>query len=119
VDFVPLHALLPTCSAIAHHGGAGTWSTAVTCGVPQLIFPSVWDNFYRARRTAELGAGLVIPQGELTPQALRDGLRRLLHEERFADGADRLRRELTSDPSPVDVVPALEKLTLRHQEFDA
>ncbi|OLE22788.1 MAG: glycosyl transferase family 28 [Catenulispora sp. 13_1_20CM_3_70_7] len=117
VDFVPLHALLPTCSAIAHHGGAGTWSTAVACAVPQLVFPSVWDNFYRARRTAELGAGLLVPQGELTPQALRDGLRRLLQEERFADGADRLQQEMASAPSPVDVVPTLEKLTLRHQEF--
>ncbi|NUP00108.1 MAG: activator-dependent family glycosyltransferase [Nonomuraea sp.] len=116
VDFVPLHALLPTCSAIAHHGGAGTWSTAVSCGVPQLIFPSVWDNAYRARRTAELGAGLVIAQADLTPQALRDGVTRLLGESRFADGADRLQREMGADPSPAEVVPTLEKLTFQHQE---
>jgi glycosyltransferase (activator-dependent family) len=116
-DFVPLHALLPTCSAIAHHGGAGTWSTAAVTGVPQLIFPSVWDNAYRARRTAEIGAGLHIPPDELTPQALRDGLVRLLAEPRFAEGADRLSREMTRDPSPADVVAVLEKLTLRNQEL--
>ncbi|MBC6449047.1 activator-dependent family glycosyltransferase [Actinokineospora xionganensis] len=119
VDFVPLHALLPTCSAIAHHGGAGTWSTAAVSGTPQLIFPSVWDNSYRARRTAEVGAGLLIPADELTPEALRDGLRRLLDEPRFAEGADRLRAEMTNDPSPGDVVPVLEKLTARHQSYDA
>jgi UDP:flavonoid glycosyltransferase YjiC (YdhE family) len=116
VDFVPLHALLPTCSAIAHHGGAGTWSTAASCGVPQLIFPSVWDNAYRARRTAELGAGLAIAQADLTPQELRDGVTRLLDEPRFADGADRLQREMAADPSPAEVVPTLEKLTFQHQE---
>ncbi|RZQ61012.1 activator-dependent family glycosyltransferase [Amycolatopsis suaedae] len=117
VDFVPLQALLPTCSAIANHGGAGTWSTAVACGVPQLISPSTWDNFYRARRTAELGAGIVTPRDELTPDALRDGLRRLLDDERFADGADRLRAEMTNEPDPAGVVPALEKLTATHQDL--
>jgi UDP:flavonoid glycosyltransferase YjiC (YdhE family) len=118
VDFVPLHALLPTCSAIAHHGGAGTWSTAAASGVPQLIFPSVWDNSYRARRTAEIGAGLVVPRTELTPNALRKGLRQLLDEPGFSDGAERLRREILADPPPSDVVPLLEKLTLEHHDLD-
>ncbi|WP_275422336.1 activator-dependent family glycosyltransferase [Sphaerisporangium krabiense] len=117
VDFVPLHALLPTCSAVAHHCGAGTWSTAAIYGVPQLISPMVFENSYRARRTAEVGAALVIPQNELTPRALRDGLLRVLEEPRFAEGADRLRRESLSDPTPNDIVPVLEKLTLEHQEL--
>ncbi|NUR91087.1 MAG: activator-dependent family glycosyltransferase [Nonomuraea sp.] len=116
VEFVPLHALLPTCSLNAHHGGAGTWSTATAYGVPQLVFPSVWDNAYRARRTAELGAGLTVPGGALTPHALRDGISRLLAEPGFADGADRLRREAATAPAPADVVARLEKLTSRHQE---
>ena len=115
VDFVPLHALLPTCSAIVHHAGAGTWATAVAAGVPQLMFPSVFDNAYRARRTAELGAGLVVPAAEATASALRDGLVRLLAEPSFAEGADRLSRELLAEPAPTDVVPALEKLTFQHQ----
>ncbi|MFI0424917.1 activator-dependent family glycosyltransferase [Spongiactinospora sp. 9N601] len=117
VDFVPLHALLPTCSAVAHRCGAGGWSTAAIYGVPQLISPMVFENSYRARRTAEVGAALVIPQGELTPQALRDGLLRVIEDPRFADAADRLRRESLSDPTPNDVVPVLEKLTLEHQEY--
>ncbi|HET6501027.1 MAG TPA: activator-dependent family glycosyltransferase [Amycolatopsis sp.] len=116
VEFVPLHVLLPTCSAILHHGGAGTWATAVSAGVPQLIFPSVWDNAYRARRTEELGAGLVVPATEATPATLRDGLARLLTESSFADGAERLRRELLADPAPADVVPRLEKLVLEHRQ---
>lgn len=116
VDFVPLHALLPTCSAIAHHGGAGTWSTAAAAGVPQLVFPSVWDDFYRARRTADLGAGLVVHPRDLTSEALRAGLGRLLDEPSFADGAERLRGEMEADPSPADVVPTLEKLTREHQD---
>ncbi len=117
VDFVPLHALLPTCSAVAHHCGAGSWSTSAIYGVPQLISPMVFENSYRARRTAEVSAALVIPQRELTPETLRDGLQSLLTESRYADGADRLRRESLDDPPPSDVVPVLEKLTLEHQDM--
>ncbi|CAM5717085.1 hypothetical protein SVIOM342S_07858 [Streptomyces violaceorubidus] len=49
VDHVPLHAL-PSCAAIVHHGGAGTWSTALAKGVPQIAMGWIWDAIERARR---------------------------------------------------------------------
>jgi glycosyltransferase (activator-dependent family) len=117
VDFVPLHPLLQTSAAIAHHCGAGTWSTAVVTGVPQVISPMVFENSYRARRTAEMGAALVIPQSALTPQALRDGLSQVLTDSGYAEGAERMRREALNDPLPSEVVPVLEKLTLQFQDY--
>jgi glycosyltransferase (activator-dependent family) len=117
IDFVPLHALLPTCSAVTHRCGAGSWSTSAIYGVPQLITPMVFENTVRARRTAEVGAAIVVPENELTPEALRDGLHALLTEARYTDGADRLRRESLADPPPGDVVATLEKLTLQHQDM--
>ncbi|WP_445282384.1 activator-dependent family glycosyltransferase [Streptomyces sp. DSM 118148] len=113
VDFTPLHVLLPTCAAIVHHGGAGTWSTAAVHGVPQLLLASMWDNVFRAVRTEELGAGLFLPPAELTPAALRGALERLLKEPSFADGADHLRRAMTSQPGPHTVVTELERLAAR------
>jgi hypothetical protein len=41
VDFVPLNALLPTCSAVVHHGGSGTFAAVLEHGVPQLIIPQL------------------------------------------------------------------------------
>lgn len=114
-DFVPLHALLPTCSAIVHHGGAGTWSTAAVCGVPQLVIAGMWDNVYRARRLADLGAGLFLPPHELTAAGLRDGLERLLAKPSFAQEAQCLQAEILAEPSPADVVPLLADLTGRHR----
>ncbi|MEU9336287.1 activator-dependent family glycosyltransferase [Streptomyces sp. NPDC048290] len=116
VDFVPLHALLPECSAVVHHGGAGTWSTAAVCGVPQLVVADMWDNVHRARRLAELGAGLFLPPDELTPAGLRDGLERLLTKPSFQDDAARLRAEMLAAPSPGDVVARVEELTREHRE---
>ncbi|MEU1884046.1 activator-dependent family glycosyltransferase [Micromonospora sp. WMMD987] len=114
-DFVPLQALLPTCSAVVHHGGVGTWSTAAVCGVPQLVVAGMWDNVYRARRLAELGAGIFLPPDELTPAALRDGLDQLLTKPSFREESHLLRTEIEAEPSPAAAVPAIEELTARHR----
>lgn len=37
MDWLPLPHLLPTCSALIHHGGIGTYSAAVMAKVPQLV----------------------------------------------------------------------------------
>jgi len=115
VDFVPLQALLPTCAAIVHHGGVGTWFTAATYGVPQIIVATSWDTPIRAQRTEERDAGLAVPAAELTPEVLRDKVIRVLEEPRFAAGAGRLRDELLATPTPADIVPELVRLTEQHQ----
>ncbi|MFI6581587.1 activator-dependent family glycosyltransferase [Embleya sp. NPDC050493] len=115
VDFVPLHALLPGCSAAIHHGGAGTWSTAAASGVPQLVIAGMWDNVYRARRLADLGAGLFLPPDELTAAGLRDGLEQLLTKPSFREDARRLQAVIAAEPSPADVVPTLAELVGRHR----
>ncbi|MFF5566852.1 activator-dependent family glycosyltransferase [Streptomyces sp. NPDC012623] len=112
VDFVPLHALLPTASAVIHYGGFGSWSTALVNAVPQFI-PTIryadWWN--RATSLAGAGAGIAVHASELTADVLRDGVRRLLSDPSFASGAERLRQENLTAPTPHDLVPVLENLT--------
>lgn len=122
VDFVPLNALLPTCTAIIHHGGAGTFAAAVEHGVPQLIVPSSWwsERFYgpvaMANGLEERGAGVyVADSADLTAGALRESLVRVLTEPSYRDNAEQLRKETAGMPSPNEVVPALEELTAQHR----
>ncbi|MFJ4642276.1 activator-dependent family glycosyltransferase [Streptomyces bobili] len=115
VDHVPLHALLPTCAAIVHHGGAGTWSTALVEGVPQIAMGWIWDAIDRAQRQQALGAGLHLPSHEVTVEGLRGRLVRLLDEPSFTAAAGRLRAEAESEPTPAQVVPVLERLTAQHR----
>ncbi|WP_037671815.1 activator-dependent family glycosyltransferase [Streptomyces griseus] len=117
VDFVPLDALLPTCSAIIHHGGAGTFGTALVHGVPQIIFPDmIWDTVHKARRLDALGAGVHVPDGTaLTTELLRGHLRRVLDDPAVARNAARLRAEALGSPSPNSIVPVLERLTAQHR----
>ncbi|WP_280305564.1 glycosyltransferase [Nocardia neocaledoniensis] len=50
-------ALLPRVAAVIHHGGAGTTTAAARAGVPQVVVPQMFDQFYYARRVRELGLG--------------------------------------------------------------
>ncbi|WP_329015377.1 activator-dependent family glycosyltransferase [Streptomyces sp. NBC_00690] len=115
VDHVPLDVLLPTCAAIVHHGGAGTWATAAACGVPQISLGRVWDAVYRSQRLAELGAGLFLPAGGVSAESLRSGLLRLLKEPEFRLRAQALQAEVSAAPHPNEVVDVLERLTARHR----
>jgi len=49
--------LFPRVDLVVHHGGAGTTATALRAGIPQLIVPHIVDQFFHARRIAELGIG--------------------------------------------------------------
>ncbi|WP_344261005.1 activator-dependent family glycosyltransferase [Streptomyces sodiiphilus] len=116
VDFVPLHAILPSTSVLIHHGGFGSWSTALANGVPQFI-PTIrhGDWWNKGTSLQEAGAGLSLHAGELTPQTLRTGVERLIREESFRKAAERLRHENLDNPTPSRMVPELERLTARYR----
>ncbi|MER5808615.1 activator-dependent family glycosyltransferase [Streptomyces sp. NPDC002033] len=116
IPFVPMHALLPTCSAIVHYGGGGTWSTALTYGVPQLLIPKIWDTVAKAEHLQEEGAGLFVHADNVTGEALHDALARLIEEPSFKENALRLRDGMRADPSPAELVATLEKLTAEYRE---
>ncbi|MGX5213603.1 activator-dependent family glycosyltransferase [Streptomyces violaceus] len=115
VDFVPLDALLPTCDAVIHHGGSGSFGTAMIHAVPQLIVvDGVWDTINKARYLEERQAGLYVP-GKLSAKGLRELLVRLLEEPVFKRNAEALRREALAAPAPAQVVPTLERLAVEHR----
>ncbi|MFE0042384.1 nucleotide disphospho-sugar-binding domain-containing protein [Streptomyces albireticuli] len=114
--YVPMSLLLPTCSAIIHIGGAGSWSAAGAHAVPQLLVPKSGSEYLDfARYAAGKGAGIVIEDARPTVATLREALLRLLHEPSFQEGTAALREDLGRLPSPVEIVPELEARTLRHR----
>jgi glycosyltransferase (activator-dependent family) len=115
VSFVPLHALVPTCSAVINHAGFGTLCTTALNAVPQLTLPVHFDEPRLASALAGQGAGLMIHSNEATGDLVRDHLVRLLAEPAFREGADRLRDEMLGMPSPNDFVGELEELVAKHR----
>jgi len=110
VGFVPLHDLLPTCSAIVHHGGFGSRLTSAYHGVPQLILGHGYDTVMAAQRQEKLGAAISLPANSATPQAIRQGVERLLDEPALAAGAAKIQADLLALPSPAQIVPILERM---------
>ncbi|MET7641835.1 activator-dependent family glycosyltransferase [Streptomyces sp. NPDC005438] len=110
-ESVPLHALLPSCSALIHHGGFGSYANALVYGVPQMtVTTTVADQIYRAEGLERQGAGLLLERSQVTPEGVRDGIARILEDEDFARNSRRLRDQAVSRPSPSEVVPVLERL---------
>lgn len=116
VDFVPLNAVLPTCSAIIHHGGGGTYAAAAAHRVPQIVFPKHFGDFLdNARYVAERGAGLNVDAKRTTTDELRSQILHVLNDPSFAEGAMDLYEEMLGTPGPNEIVPVLERLTARHR----
>ncbi|RAY12698.1 glycosyl transferase family 28 [Actinomadura craniellae] len=116
VDFVPLDLLLPSCSAIIHHSGSGTFMTALAHGVPQVIVPTrMWCNGPRADLARDSGIALCCEPEELTADRLRTMVTRVLEEPSFARNAARVRAEMLGTPSPRELVPVLERLTAEYR----
>jgi UDP:flavonoid glycosyltransferase YjiC (YdhE family) len=121
VEFAPLNILLPTCSAVVHHGGYGPMATSLEYGVPQLIVPNIdstekwWGPIALAKGVEEQGAGTYVADADqLTPELLREHIVRVLNDPSVAANALRLSRESRDIPSPNETVRVLEAFVAEH-----
>ncbi|DBA91028.1 TPA: hypothetical protein ACH3X2_004228 [Trebouxia sp. C0005] len=55
---IPHHLLLPDCTAVMHHGGAGTSAAVLTAGLPHIVCPFHFDQFSWAERLTYLGVAV-------------------------------------------------------------
>jgi len=68
--------LYPRCSAVVHHGGAGTTAAALRAGVPAVVVPFHGDQPFWARRVHSMGTGPApIARQRLTAPKLAAALR--------------------------------------------
>ncbi|KAK3043879.1 hypothetical protein RJ639_000578 [Escallonia herrerae] len=74
--------LFPQCSAVVHHGGAGTTATGLKAGCPTTIVPFFGDQFFWGDRIYQKGLGPApIPIAELNIENLSDAIRYMLQPE--------------------------------------
>jgi glycosyltransferase (activator-dependent family) len=112
VESVALHTLLPTCAAIIHHGGFGSYAAALVAGVPQLIVTTpVADHLFRARGLADQGAGLYLPHDSFSAAEFLACVSSLVSEPSFRSNAVRLRDLAVALPTPHELVGELVRLT--------
>ncbi len=56
IESAPHDWLLPKCKMIVHHGSAGTTSSALRAGIPQVVVPFIADQPFWGSRVHAVGA---------------------------------------------------------------
>ncbi len=76
MDWVPLEWLFPRVTAVVHHGGAGTTALSLRNGLPTIVVPFFYDQFFWGKRVFDLGVGpRPIPRNRVDAEALATALR--------------------------------------------
>jgi sterol 3beta-glucosyltransferase len=90
--------LFERCSAVVHHGGAGTTAAALKAGVPSVVVPHMIDQIAWGRTIHALGAGPApIRRRKLSPERLHRAITAAVTDvsirERAAALGERIREE--------------------------
>lgn len=97
IDSVPHDWLFPRCSAVVHHGGAGSTHEGLRWGRPTLVCPVFADQPFWGRTVSGLGAGPApVPLKKLGEDALAGALA-ALRSDRIRAAADRLGARIRSE----------------------
>jgi hypothetical protein len=106
VGWLPLSVLLPTCTALVHHGGGGSTLTGLVSGVTQLVLQGSGDWAVNTEPLLRRGAALTAPADDL------DGalLRRLVEDPQLRTATAQLQAEIATLPTPAEVAGDLERL---------
>jgi hypothetical protein len=115
LQYLPMQYTPYGGTAVVQHGGAATIATTARHPVPQLALHYHYDQPTIGRLLAEHGAGLAMHTSQATGASVRDAIVRLLREPGFRHRAADLRAEILAAPSPNQLVPRLEELTVTHQ----
>lgn len=83
LDNTPHDWLFPKCSAVVHHGGAGTTAIGLKCGRPTMIVPFFGDQPFWGEMVAKAKAGAFkcIPYKKLSAEKLANGIKECLTDE--------------------------------------
>lgn len=105
--FIPQAALLPSCRAVVHHGGAGTTFGALAHGVPQVILPQGADNFEHAAMCEGAGTAVTVRPEALTADSLAAAVRRVMDDGAYAVASRVCAEEIAVMPDADAVATAL------------
>lgn len=108
--FVPQAVLLPHCSMVVTHGGAGSVLGALSFGLPLLVVPQSADQFYNAERVIAARAGVSLTPPDLSAAAVRSAVSQLFEDQTHRQAAQRIGTEFDAMPDPGSVRPRLLEL---------
>jgi len=111
VDTLPHEKIFPLCSAVVHHGGAGTTQTATLCGCPSVVVAHIADQYLWGSELKRLGiAPKVIDRRTATPEKIARQLRKVFDTPAMGERAKMLGERLRNEDGLKSAVEAIESL---------
>lgn len=114
LDYAPFDWLFPRMRAVVHHGGSGTTAMGLRAGVPSILAPFAFDQFFWGARVAELGVGpRPVPYARLTARALAAGITAAVHDAGLRQRAARLGEQIVAEDGVARAVDLIEAYARR------
>jgi len=104
--YVPHGWLLPRLSMLIHHGGSGTTAAALRAGIPSLIMPFFYDQFFWARQLQRLGVG---PAPIRCPHRLAGAMTTVERDRRMQERLIGISRQIASEKGVDNMVHAFKQ----------
>src|SRR5437764_9010950 len=93
-QYAPGKALMNAADAVVSHGGNGTVYQALSCGVPIIGFPSIFDQEINMQRVCALGAGLRMWRSAYDAEALKTAVDQVMGNASYRAACRRLERRI-------------------------
>ena len=111
INYAPYSWLFPRMAAVVHHGGSGTTGFGFRSGIPSIIVPFGFDQFYWGTRAAEMGVGpKPVPYRQLTAERLASTIHIAVSDRGIRDRAADLGRRLIAENGVQRAVEIIQKL---------
>jgi len=110
LPWAPHRRLVPMCSAVVHHGGAGTTHMALRAGKPALVLPFILEQRMWAKRVEGVSAGRWLSFWKATPDRVAHAIRDMIASPKLREGAERMAGSMASEDGAGVAVNCLESL---------
>jgi UDP:flavonoid glycosyltransferase YjiC (YdhE family) len=111
ITYAPYGWLFLRMAMMVHHGGSGTSGFGFRSGVPSLVVPFGFDQFYWGKRVAALGVGpQPIPYPKLTAEGLATAILEGVSDKEMSRKAAALGRKVSAEKGVEQAVAIIERL---------
>jgi len=109
VSSSPYTKVFPRCSAVVHHGGAGTTQIAIMSGCPSVVIAHIVDQFLFGSELKRLGIGAeVLNRRTVTSKKIAEQIQIVLYRKAMAENAKRIGEKLKMEDGVTNAVRIIE-----------
>ncbi len=97
LPWAPHRRLVPSCSVVVHHGGAGTTHMALRAGKPSVVLPFIIEQRLWAKRVEQVGAGTGLSFWKATPEKVGAMIREAVDSASLQRGASDMAKAMAGE----------------------